>query len=849
MTEGTEVAAQKEGQQDHHIKSEEDLVNDDMQQMQINSKKPQVCDNAQGALEENIKEEEEQEEAQERDGPICFIENIDGEFHVTEEAKKMLVKVKGKIVIVCVAGPYRTGKSFLLNKLIHRGKESGSSSGSSSSNKNNGLVSNAAPITAVVALKSEKRQVEVESGFKVGASIRACTKGIWVWGKPIEKEGKSYLFLDTEGLGSTEQSLPYDTKIFALSLLLSSFFILNTPGTINEHILSELELVIQCAKKVKMYESAEKEEEEEEEDSEKENHDTRLNKGREMYENIFPSFLWVLRDFALKLVDEDDRPIAPSQYLESCLQQQPSQNKKTDNKNKNRTRETIKTVFTQRDCRTLVRPVYEEEMLQSLQKVSVNELRPEFLKQLDSLATFIFASARPKQINGSLVNGAALVGLAEAYVRAMNSGHLPVIHSAWEGVVLSQAAQGMESAMNVFVSRFNLSCPPETVVEQETLAEAYSIAEKEALLTLQDVCVGDEQSNRETQISLLNKLADIKRAREAENGELSLLLCKQVLSDVWKDDPEIKDSEFTHALASAKQQYYAKARGPNKEETWRAFFEQKLLWFCDVLAEKIARIILQCEELQAKKDEISELHSEAVKIAEEQSVISERLEGELEELREEHSSLLKSSQATELLRQQQLSGLAQERDRLYSEFQQTKAVLVETERTKQHYITKQEKSKERIATLTNELQCEREKLSILTHKYQDLSAEQQNHKQQLETMEASCRAVTAEGLRQQTLASASHSQERLQLSTSLEAQVALAQQQYDQISRLQEQVSQLESEKTQREGEVAVLEANQLQEQKSQGRFVDSNTFASLFFCLFVIVLSALFGFGPSWLV
>jgi hypothetical protein len=31
---------------------------------------------------------------------------------------------------------------------------------------------------------------------------------------------------------------------------------------------------------------------------------------------IFPSFLWVLRDFALKLVDLEGNRITPKQYLE-----------------------------------------------------------------------------------------------------------------------------------------------------------------------------------------------------------------------------------------------------------------------------------------------------------------------------------------------------------------------------------------------------------------------------------------------------------------------------------------------------------------------------------------------------
>jgi hypothetical protein len=39
-------------------------------------------------------------------------------FYVSEEAKMLLRNVKEKIGIIGVAGKYRTGKSFLLNRII-----------------------------------------------------------------------------------------------------------------------------------------------------------------------------------------------------------------------------------------------------------------------------------------------------------------------------------------------------------------------------------------------------------------------------------------------------------------------------------------------------------------------------------------------------------------------------------------------------------------------------------------------------------------------------------------------------------------------------------------------------------
>ena len=50
---------------------------------------------------------------------------------------------------------------------------------------------------------------------------------------PISDDIEAVL-LDTEGLGSTDREFETDIKIFALSILLSSTFVFNQIGHINE---------------------------------------------------------------------------------------------------------------------------------------------------------------------------------------------------------------------------------------------------------------------------------------------------------------------------------------------------------------------------------------------------------------------------------------------------------------------------------------------------------------------------------------------------------------------------------------------------------------------------------------
>lgn len=71
---------------------------------------------------------------------------------------------------------------------------------------------------------------EDESGFGVGPTINPCTKGLWVWGRPIPGtsiDGKmtNIIIVDTEGLGALDEDSNHDNRIFSMSVLLASMFL------------------------------------------------------------------------------------------------------------------------------------------------------------------------------------------------------------------------------------------------------------------------------------------------------------------------------------------------------------------------------------------------------------------------------------------------------------------------------------------------------------------------------------------------------------------------------------------------------------------------------------------------
>ena len=196
---------------------------------------------------------------------------------VNEEACKHLASIKENLVIVACTGMYRTGKSFLLNSLA---------------------------------------QVE-KPVFNVGNTTDACTKGIWIYDtKKVLENGGRLIYFDSEGLASLDQDENYDAKIFSLSLLLSSYFILNTMGVIDESAIDRLFLVSELSKRILI----EKNQVENENVTGKDGKDTkRHNDNSNKLARYFPRILFCLRDFVLSL-EHNGKPITPDVYLENALE-------------------------------------------------------------------------------------------------------------------------------------------------------------------------------------------------------------------------------------------------------------------------------------------------------------------------------------------------------------------------------------------------------------------------------------------------------------------------------------------------------------------------------------------------
>lgn len=267
--------------------------------------------------------------------PLCLIENNNGHLVVNPEALKILSAVTQPLDVVAIVGLYRTGKSYIMNKLAQKKK-----------------------------------------GFSIGSTIQSHTKGIWMWCMPHpEKPNHTLVLLDTEGLGDIEKGdNKNDTQIFALAMLLSSTFVYNTMNKIDQQALDLLYYVTEVSDLLRTI-SPELDVVENESDV-----------------SIFPDLVWTLRDFFLSL-EQNGQSITADEYLENSLR--PKQGTDQSIQNFNLPRLCIQKFFPRRKCFIFDSPAHRKKLAQ-LEVLDNNELDPEFVLQVTDFCSYIFRNSKTK---------------------------------------------------------------------------------------------------------------------------------------------------------------------------------------------------------------------------------------------------------------------------------------------------------------------------------------------------------------------------------------------------------------------------------------------------------------------
>ena len=301
------------------------------------------------------------------------------------------------------------------------------------SDKNIAVISIIGPVSSGKSFLATQISDKINNGFEISSSGNkdCCTKGIWVWGKPIIKDNYYIIILDAQGLRTdTEENLEYSQKIFALCTLISSIVIYNYKNDenkegnklSNEVIEKSYELfnkMIQFLPKIKLEDNEELSEE--------------MNK---ITSSHLPEFLWVYRDSTTT----DFNPF--SEVEKNFLEKN----------------EYFKTLFKNKIKKYSLPIPMEISKMKSNSYLTITEediksggpFSQEYKTTFNNLKNKIIHACTPKTIKNLTLNGNLFYGLLQEYASTIFSGDYMFVESPLSNVVFSNLGEITESITETF---------------------------------------------------------------------------------------------------------------------------------------------------------------------------------------------------------------------------------------------------------------------------------------------------------------------------------------------------------------------------------------------------------------
>ncbi|XP_074077823.1 uncharacterized protein LOC141512630 isoform X2 [Macrotis lagotis] len=511
--------------------------------------------------------------------PLCLIENSKGQLKVNQKALEILSSITNPVVVVAIVGLYRTGKSYLMNKLAGK-----------------------------------------KSGFSLGSTVQSHTKGIWMWCVPHPKKpNHTLVLLDTEGLGDVEKGdNSNDSWIFALAVLLSSTFVYNSMGTINQQAIDQLYYVTKLTDHIRS-KSAPK---------------TDMEENSSESVSFFPDFVWTVRDFTLEL-EMNGKPITSDEYLETALKLK--QGKPEEVKIFNDPRESICQLFPKRKCFVFSQPAQRKKLSQ-LEKLHDSELDPEFVEQAQHFCSYIFLHSNVKTLQGGItVNGPCLEYLVLSYVNAIHSGDMPRMEDAIWGVVQLKNSAAVQRALTHYedMMKQRVQFPTETLTE---LLDIHATCEKEAIEIFHKDSF--EDVDQEFQKLLMSQLEAKRLAFYKQNMIESEKRCRALIQDIFSPLEEAVNNGtffkpggyglFLQMIKELKEKYHQQPRkGIQAEEVLQEYLKSK---------EDVVDAILQADQSLSAKEKDIEVEHLKVQAAEAAAKLLNEIQ-EIQEMMEQRGHL------------------------------------------------------------------------------------------------------------------------------------------------------------------------------------------------------------------
>jgi ABC-type uncharacterized transport system YnjBCD ATPase subunit len=332
--------------------------------------------------------------------------NKDGQLFVDENGLNEIKKIKGDIGICLIVGPYRQGKSFLMNRLIG----------------------------------------ESCNAFEISHKDNSCTKGIWINKEPVKvsksnKEELNILFADTEGLESDECDESWDAKLFLLSLAISSMFIYNTKNALANDAFNKLSVMTVLSEKIKIRSNSTK----------------AFNTMK--LKNDCPDFVWVVRDYSL------EEEMSPIDRLNKFLKKEKEDSSSkiiNETKKRNEIKESMANSFHSLNCFYLSIPEYVgkekksiKQTLMSLNEIEFNDLCDEFRGEFKQIRDYIYDKIQAKAINNHRMNGVLFADYLKKVLDLINSDKAINLHDTLLASIESVALSFFEEAKKDYLAKMD----------------------------------------------------------------------------------------------------------------------------------------------------------------------------------------------------------------------------------------------------------------------------------------------------------------------------------------------------------------------------------------------------------
>ncbi|KAG2545237.1 hypothetical protein PVAP13_9KG418429 [Panicum virgatum] len=430
----------------------------------------------------------------ERAFPIVEPDHGHTKLRLSEQGLDAIRRIENPIAVVGVIGPYRSGKSFLLNQLL---------------------------------------SLSCDKGFGVGHMRDTKTKGIWIWGTPVEMDVDgskvSVLYLDTEGFESVGKSNVYDDRIFALATVLSSVLIYNLPETVREADISRLSFAVEIAEE--FY-------------------------GRVKGQDVAfepAKLLWLIqRDFL--------QGKSVQQMVNEALQRVPNDNGDKYIDEVNQIRDSLAVMGDNSTAFSLPQPHLQRTKLCDMED---KELEPLYVKRREQLKHLVASIIKPKIVQGKTLNGKDFVSFLQQILEALNKGEIPSTGSLVE--IFNKAI--LERCLKVYREKMDgLGLP----VPVEKLQQVHEMANDEARIIFDKQHFGKHHAAQSV-LKLEDEIKKVYRNFLLANEYQSSKLCEARFSECEDKMDHLQVlklpsmAKFNAGFTHCNQSFVRECVGPAKE--------------------------------------------------------------------------------------------------------------------------------------------------------------------------------------------------------------------------------------------------------------------------------------------